>query len=280
MLFYCAFMTSRAMSSVLIPFCGRQLSTKERWHATGHHSTKKDSSYPNEESTQAEAPQSKPHKAERRAITGQRRRKEAAEGEDAEGDLPPAPSQRPPSAVTGVAREKMLRYFSAAQINDIMMQCRDRSIECRARVAGNQHCTCHCAHPPQCTPQCIRFCASLQVPLTSGCDICCTRVRTLPAANIVHLCSPACCPGMLWTRLTDEEEAYNAWQSLGTTGMRLLRENVGTMVLFNPFAPNGPYELHLANRGHYMIAQCVVQLAVMEAVTMCSCFCVHSVWSL
>ena len=88
--------------------------------------------------------------------------------------------------------------------------------------------------------------------------------------DILQLCSgrsPALCAevaAILWPRLVDEENQHLAWNSLESTGKRLFRNKVGCLKLFNPFMPNGFYELDLSCRGQHIVAQMLVQLAVLE----------------
>ena len=69
---------------------------------------------------------------------------------------------------------------------------------------------------------------------------------------------------VLWPRLLDEENAQHAWNELEHADLQKVRHRVGHLQLFNPMAPDGVYQLNLAEREQHIVAQMCVQLSVME----------------
>lgn len=69
---------------------------------------------------------------------------------------------------------------------------------------------------------------------------------------------------VMWGRLVDEEESKEAFSKLKPNQYLDCFKRVGSLQLFNPLAPEGPYRLDLAMHEHYILGKLLLRLAMHE----------------
>lgn len=69
---------------------------------------------------------------------------------------------------------------------------------------------------------------------------------------------------VMWCRLVDEEESKQAFTKLSPTQYLDCFKRIGSLQLFNPTAPEGPYRLDLAMHEHNVVGKLLLRLAMHE----------------